>query len=202
MSSSCLPREMVRIAARSQRRLPLNTPPRFIRQRQYLTPCTLSSRTPSQDPLSQELQSSVPLHSQPMGCNSPVLGSRASTTPSCHHSPTSETSVGLQESERSDAHLLRRDAVSHILPVTLPPVSSQSQFFDNLVCPASRLPDPDTVQPYPLPQRLKREFPPLGTSELARSAFIKKSNEQQKKINTKKTKFNYCLLYTSPSPRD
>ena len=91
MSSSCLPREMVHIAARSQRRLPLNIPPRFIRPRPYLTPCTLSSRTPSQDPLSQGLQSSVPLHFQPMGYNSPVLGSRASTTPSCHHSPTSET---------------------------------------------------------------------------------------------------------------
>ena len=103
---------MVHIAARSQRRLPLNIPPRFIRPRPYLTPCTLSSRTPSQDPLSQGLQSSAPLHFQLMGYNSPVLDSRASTTPSCHQSPTSETNVGLQESERSDAHLLRRDAVS------------------------------------------------------------------------------------------
>ena len=191
MSSSCLPQETVPIVARSQRRLPLNTPPRFTRPRPSLTPCTRSSRTPSQVPSYQGLQSSVPPHFQPMGYNSPVSASRASTTPSCRLSPTSETSVGLQESERSDAHLLRRDAVSHTLPVTLPPVSSQSPFFDNQVCPDSHLPGPDTVQPSPLPQRLKKEFPPLGTSGLAQSASIKRNNEQQNNINKKRTKLKF-----------
>ena len=117
-----------------------------------------------------------------MGCNSPVSASRALTTPSCRLSPTSGTSVGLRESERSDAHLPRRDAVSRTLPVTLPPVSSQSQSSVNQVYPDSHLPGHDMVRPFPLLQKFKTEFPPLGA---------KKSSEQQNKIHTKKTKFNY-----------
>ena len=47
------------------------------------------------------------------------------------------------------------------------------------------------VPPFPLHQMCKTEFPPLGTSELAQNASIKKNNEEKNKINTKKVKLNY-----------
>ena len=52
-------------------------------------------------------------------------------------------------------------------------------------------PGPDTAQPFPLPRRFKKEFPPLGASGLAQSASIKKNNEQQNNINTKRTKLKF-----------
>ena len=194
-SSLCLRPGTVPIAARNQSRLPWNTPPRFTcrHQRPSQTPCTPSSPTLSQAPFCQEDQLS-PLHrcSHLMECNFPELDSPASTTLNSCPLPTSEMSVGLPASVRSAVPLLHRDsAVSRIPPVIPPLVLSRNPSSDNQVCLDSHLPDQDMGPPFLLHQMCKTEFPPLGASEPAQNAFIKKNEKEQNKINTKKTRTVY-----------
>ena len=127
-----------------------------------------------------------------MECNFPELDSPASTTLNSRPLPTSEMSVGLPASVRSAVPLLHRDsAVSCIPPVIPPPVSSRNPSCGNRVCPDNHMLDQDMDLQFLLHPMCKTEFPPLGASEPAQNAFIKKNEKEQNKINTKKTKIIY-----------
>ena len=127
---------------------------------------------------------------QQMGFNSSGLGSRASIIPSFPQSPMSGMNAGLPASVRyADPPLLRDNAVFRIWYMTPPPVLNQSQSFGNRACPGNRQPDPGMAQRFPLQQTCKIEFPPLGASEQAQNASIKRNNTKKIKINYSPSNF-------------